>query len=224
MLIRLDFNGNSHLGIYCRTNDKIAFVEPLLPQEVLRKIKSTLKVTDVIELTVGGSPIIGSLMAINSYGLVIADFVEEDEIHRIEKNFKGEVLIIDDKFNAAGNNILVNDYGAIVHPSMKEETVKLIKTTMSVNVKKVAIAGLNTVGMAGTSTNKGVLCHPKLEMTEKKIIENMLGVEVKIGTVNHGMPYVGAGLVANINGAITGSLTTGVELHRIEDTLDLIGD
>lgn len=47
---------------------------------------------------------------------------------------------------------------------------------------------------------------------------------VSIGTVNHGVPYVGAGMVANGKGAIMGSKTTGIEMGRIEDALDLIGE
>ena len=222
MLKRVDFNGNPHVGVYCKANDDVAFVQPLLQQKDLKEIEEALQVK-VVELTIGGSSIIGSLLAINSNGMVITDFIDEDEIAIIEKNFDGEILIIDDKYNAAGNNILANDYGAIVHPMLQDETVKKIKETLDVEVKKATIAGLNTVGMSGVATNKGVICHPKVEEEEKKMLEEVLGVEVKIGTVNHGMPYVGAGLVANSHGAITGINTTGIELNRIEDALDLIG-
>lgn len=222
MLKRLDFNGNPHVGVYCRANNKIAFVQPFLPEKDLKEIEEALKVK-VIELTVGGSSIVGSLVAMNSNGIVVTDFIEEDELAIIEKNFKGEILILDDKFNAAGNNILANDYGAIVHPSMKDETVKKIEKALDVKVRKSTIAELNTVGMAAVATNKGILCHPKIKDDEKKLLEETLGVKAKIGTVNHGMPYVGAGVVANEHGAITSINTTGVELGRIEDALDLIG-
>lgn len=222
MLKRLDFNGNPHVGVYCKANNEIAFVEPSLPQKDLKEIEKALKVK-VIELTIGGSTIVGSLLAINSNGIVVTDFINDEELHIIEKNFKGEILIIDDKFNAAGNNILANDYGAIIHPSIKDDTMKKIKETLGVNVKKGTIAELNTVGMLAIATNKGILCHPKIKEEEKKLLEEVLGVEAKIGTVNHGMPYVGAGVVANEYGAITSTNTTGIELSRIEDALDLIG-
>ncbi len=223
MLRRLDFNGNPHVGVYCRANNEIAFIQPFLPKKDLEEIKRALHIK-LIELTIGGSTIIGSLLAMNSNGVIVADFIEEEEIAKIEENFKGEILVIDDKFNASGNNILTNDYGAIVHPLFKDETIKKIKKTLDVNVKRGTIAGLNTVGMLAVATNKGVLCHPKISNDEKKLIEDVLGVEVKIGTVNHGMPYVGAGVVANEYGAITSTNTTGIELSRIEDALDLIGD
>jgi len=220
MLSRIDFNGNPHIGVYCRVNDDVAFAPPSLGEKEIEEIKKILRVR-VVKVTVGGSSIIGSLMAMNSNGMVLADFVEEDEIRKIERNFNGEIMIIEDRFNASGNNILVNDYGAIVHPFIKDETLKKIEEILDVRAKKSTIAGLNTVGMAGVATNKGVLCHPKIVDEEKKMIEEMLGVEVNIGTVNHGMPYVGAGMIANDYGAMASRNTTGIELGRIEEALNL---
>jgi len=78
--------------------------------------------------------------------------------------------------------------------------------------------------MAAVATNKGMLCHPKIEDEEKKKLEELFDVPVDIGTVNHGIPYVGAGVVANANGAIMGSKTTGIEMGRIEDALNLVGE
>ena len=53
------------------------------------------------------------------------------------------------------------------------------------------------------------------------MIEEVLGVEANIGTVNHGMPYVGAGVVANERGAVVSKDTTGIEMGRVEEALNL---
>ena len=220
MLKKIDFNGNAYLGVYCKANNSIAFIQPSLPEKIKREIEEILRVK-TFELTIGSSTIIGSLMSINSNAIVVTDFIEKEELERIKNKFEGEIFILEDKFNAAGNNILVNDYGAIVHPMISEDTLKKIKKVMGVEVKKGTIAGLNTVGMLAIATNKGVLCHPKIKEEEKKLIEHTLGVEAEIGTVNHGLPFVGAGAVANEHGAIVGSETTGIEMGRIEEALRL---
>ena len=75
--------------------------------------------------------------------------------------------------------------------------------------------------MTAVVTNKGCLCHPKVSDDEKNQLEALFDVEVMIGTVNHGIPLIGSGLVANSNGAIIGNLTTGIELGRIEESLEL---
>ena len=223
MLKRLEFNGNAYVGIYCRTNNQFAFVQPTLPSKIAELIKSILKV-DLIKVTIEGSNLIGPLVALNSNGIIITNFIDDNELDLIKKQFDGEIYIIDDKFNAAGNNILANDNGAIIHPMINEKTIKKIEGTLGVDTIQSTIAELNTVGTAGIATNKGLLCHPKITEKEQNMIEKIMNVEIKKGTVNHGMPYIGAGLVANSNGAIAGSTTTGVELNRIEDTLYLIGD
>ncbi|MEA2054061.1 MAG: translation initiation factor IF-6 [Candidatus Thermoplasmatota archaeon] len=223
MLRRLDFNSNPYLGVFCRANDDIAFVHPFLQEKEKKIVEEILKVR-VIEASIGGSTIIGSLLALNSHGAVVTDFIGEDEIDIIAKNFDGNMLVIEDKFNAAGNNILVNDYGALIHPMMKDKTINDIKGVLDVKTERGTIAGIKTVGMAAVATNKGVLCHPKLDEEEKKKLEELFGVDVNIGTINHGVPYVGAGMVANVNGAIVGSKTTGIEMGRIEDALSLVGE
>ncbi|KAA0002650.1 MAG: translation initiation factor IF-6 [Thermoplasmata archaeon] len=223
MLKRLDFNSNPYVGVFCRANDDIAFVHPFLQDKEKEAIREVLKVK-IIETTVGGSTVMGSLIALNSSGAVVADFVGDEELDVIKNFFGDNVLVIKDKFNAAGNNILANDYGAIVHPMMGDETIKDIKGVMDVEVERGTIAGIKTVGMAAVVTNRGMLCHPKIEDDEKRNLEELFSVPVSIGTVNHGVPYVGAGMVANGKGAIMGSKTTGIEMGRIEDALDLIGE
>ena len=118
---------------------------------------------------------------------------------------------------------LVSRICSICTVSHRYAAIRAIEKALDVKARKSTIAELNTVGMAAVATNKGILCHPKIKDDEKKLLEETLGVKAKIGTVNHGMPYVGAGVVANEHGAITSINTTGVELGRIEDALDLIG-
>ena len=130
--------------------------------------------------------------------------------------------IIGDKYNAAGNDILVNDNGALVHPDLMEKSLEDIKKTLGVPVYRGTIGSLKTVGMAAVVTNKGLLCHPKVSEEEKMLLKKIFNVDVMIGTVNHGSPVIGSGLVANSKGAIIGNLTTGIEMGRIEEALGLI--
>jgi translation initiation factor 6 len=157
----------------------------------------------------------------NSNGAVVTDFIFNDEMETLKRLFGGNVLIIKDKFNAAGNNILTNDYGALVHPMLGDETINDIKDVLDVGVERGTVFDIQTVGMVAVATNKGVLCHPKIHEDEKKNIQRVFDVPADIGTVNHGVPYVGAGIVANTHGALMGNQTTGIEMGRIEDVLHL---
>ena len=76
--------------------------------------------------------------------------------------------------------------------------------------------------MAAIVTNKGCLCHPKITSDEKRALESIFKVEAMIGTVNHGVPLIGSGIIANTKGAVIGNLTTGIEMGRIEEALGFL--
>lgn len=223
MLQRLDFNNNPYLGVYCRANDDNAFIAPFLGEKNKEQVAVSLQV-DVITLGIGGSPITGSLLAMNSHGAVVTDFIADHDLKTLQQHFNGNVLVMKDKFNAAGNNVLANDTGALVHPMLQDDTINNIKGVLDVEVQRGTISSIKTVAMVAVATNKGLLCHPKVSDAEKEQLEALFGVDVDIGTVNHGVPYVGAGIVANGSGAVMGTATTGIEMGRIEEALHLTGD
>ena len=161
------------------------------------------------------------MLTFNSNGAVVTDFVDYDAV-KIIKEQGLDVCIISDNLNAAGNDILVNDKGALVHPDLKDKSLKEIEKTLDVPVYRGTIGSLKTVGMAAVVTNKGLLCHPKVTDEEKRVLEKVFDENVMIGTVNHGSPVIGSGLVANTNGAIIGNLTTGIEMGRIEEALGFL--
>ena len=214
---RLDFNENPNVGVFCRANENIAFIRRKLSKEIKEKISTTLDVK-LVELNIADASIIGSLLAFNSYGAVVTDFIDDENLKNIQ-NQGLKVSVISDILNAAGNDILVNDKGALVHPNLENKTLKKIEETFNVPAIKGTIGSLNTVGMAAVVTNKGLLCHPKVTEDEKSNLEKIFNVNVMIGTINHGVPLIGSGLVANTKGAIVGNLTTGIELGRIDEAL-----
>jgi len=217
---RLNFNENHNVGVLCRTNEDVAFIQRGLTKKITNKIISALDVT-LVELTIADANIVGSLLTINSNGAVVTDLIDDASIKIIEDQGL-DVYVIQDKVNAAGNDILVNDNGALVHPRLKDETIKEIEETFKVPVHRGTIGSLDVVGMAAVVTNKGLLCHPKVEPDEKRQLEKIFNVSVMIGTVNHGVPLIGSGLVANTKGAVIGGLTTGIEMGRIEEALNFL--
>ncbi|MBN2603100.1 MAG: translation initiation factor IF-6 [Candidatus Thermoplasmatota archaeon] len=217
---RLFFNENPNVGVFCRTNENVCFIMRHLTKKIKNKVNSALKVK-IVETTIAEATIIGSLLSINSHGAVITDLSDEKVNGQIVDQGLN-IFVIDDKINAAGNIILVNDYGALVHPDFKDTTIKKMKEIFEVPVERGTIGSLKTVGMAAVVTNKGLLCHPKIDTEEQMKLEKIFDVEVMIGTVNHGVPLIGSGLVANTKGAIIGGLTTGIEMGRIEEALHFL--
>ena len=220
MLQLLDFNENPNVGIYCRTNDSVVFLQHSIPKKTKQVIGKVLGVK-IVELSIADSTIIGSLLTCNSQGAIVTAFTNKETFLTLEQQGL-RVFPIKEVINAAGNDILANDYGALVHPELKNTTIKQISSILGVPVQRGTIASLGTVGMAAVVTNKGCLCHPKATDEEQQQLKKVFDVDVMIGTVNHGFPMIGSGLVANKQGAIIGNMTTGIEMGRIEEALGFL--
>lgn len=217
MLARLDVQGSAYLGVQGRASDEVAVVSSSLDAKIQDTIREALEV-DLVETTIAGSTIVGSLMAINEHGILVTDFATGAEIERLASTGL-PVETTPGVFNAMGNNVLVGPGAALVHPEMGPESIGAIESTLDLRVETGTVAGLNTVGAAAVANRHGVLAHPKATGEELDRLERLFGAEVAIGTVNHGAPLVGAGLLANSHGAVVGSDTTGPELNRIENAL-----
>ena len=217
-IAKVDINGNPYIGIYCSANEKLVFVPNNIEEKVLAKITSTLELNSVM-ISIAGSRLIGSLMTLNSNGAVLNNFAETSEVLELKKHLK--VTILDEKLNAVGNNILTNDYGALVHKQFSNDTITQIEDALDVEVMRGTIAGLKTVGSAAVITNRGGICHPKVKDEELEFLNSLFKIDIVLGTANYGTPLVGACIIANSKGAITGNTTTGIELGRIEDGLKL---
>lgn len=63
------------------------------------------------------------------------------------------------------------------------------------------------------------MCHINASDDEVNLISDILRVETIRTSVNHGSYSVGAGIVANSNGAIIGDKTTSIEINKIEEGL-----
>ncbi len=217
MIRKVSIAGSPFVGVYASANNEIV----VLPKMDIDKriFEKTLNVEAYLTM-LGGSPLIGSLMVMNSKGAVITNFASEEEVKFLMERMN--VLFVEDRINAIGNDVLANDKAALVHVDFDRETVKYIEDALDVEVIKGTIGGIKTVGSAAIVTNKGMVVHPKVDEEELKSLKEIFGVPVYVSTANYGSLYVGASVVANDFGAIVGDKTSNVEVDRIENALDII--
>ena len=220
-MLRAALAGSSYVGVFASATDDVLVLRQDAEDDVSDDFGEELEVP-VVRTTVGGSSTVGALVAGNENALVTTQRVRDHEVERLEEASGVPVHELPGRMNAAGNVVLCNDYGAYVHPDLSREAVRTLRDALDVPVERGDIAGVRTVGTAAVATDRGVLCHPKASDAELDHLEEVLGVRADIGTINYGAPLVGSGLVANANGYVAGQDTTGPELGRIEDALDLI--
>jgi len=218
-MLRLgDIDGNPYIGVYCAASEELAVLPDKVDAKAAKEIGQALGV-DVITTVIGGSTVVGSLVAMNSNGVIVTNFAEREEIRRFPSSMR--VSKMEEKLNAAGNNILVNDRAALVNPASSQRTLRMLSDTLGVEVVKGSVAGIGTVGSACIATSKGVVCHPRTTEDELKWLSGLFKVPASIATLNYGTPYLGACAVANSKGAYVGFKSTPIELGRLEDGLAL---
>ncbi len=213
------YDGNPFMGVYSVTNENFALIPLDSSRSLIEELEGCLEV-EVQRASIAGTNILGSLMAINSNGAVVSAMASDDELRIIGEQIT--VARLDDKLNAAGNNILVNDRAALVNPRLSNKALENISDTLGVEVVRGAVAGTNTVGSACVVTNRGVLCHPKTSEDELEMLGSLFRVPASIGTLNYGAALVGACMIANSKGAAIGSKSTPIEMGRVEDALGFI--
>jgi len=216
----IDLGGDPFLGVFCIATEKHLFMPPGMPAGNVSALEQALAVP-ALTVTVGGTRVIGTLIAANSQGVVVGDIgVVEERKPFLDAGL--EVYALGGRLNAAGNVILANDRAALVHPRLARRDLQGISDALGVEVEKGTVAGLYTVGSAAVATTRGVLAHPKIDDEEIEQVEELFGLPVGIGTINYGSPMIGSGVVANSKGAAFGTSSTGIEKGRVAEALGLI--
>ncbi len=225
-IIREYFAGIPTIGVLSLSTENFALFPYFISDNTLKKCSEILKVPS-IKLNIGNSSLIGSLSVGNSYGLILPELVTNEEIGLLKKFFKeNDIDIIVEKINckntAFGNLIVTNDRGCIISSEIEKYLPK-IEDILNVEGIVLDIANLQTVGSNAIITNKGAFLHPGTSDEDIEIIKDITKVEcIGVGTANRGTMSVGACIIGNSKGAIVGGNTTGPELLRIEESLDLI--
>ena len=212
------YAGSPNIGVYTAVNESFAFIAADAAPEFVKDVEEALDVQTHL-MTVAGSFVIGSLVVMNSNGAVVSGLADPREIDIIKGCLP--CTPIDDTLNAAGNNVLANDNGAILNPEYSDEMVEVISDALGVECVRSSIAGINTVGSICRVNNKGCVCHADATDDDVALIKDVLKVEAIRTTVNHGVRMVGAGILANSKGALIGDDTTPIEMGKIEEGLAL---
>ncbi len=206
------------LGVYLRTWEDYT----LVPRNSDRDIKSMashyLK-TEPIEMTIGGSNLLGSMAVMNSNGMIFSNIVTEEELKNIPKDVNYAVL--EDNLNAVGNNILANNKAALIHEEFSDKSVRTIREVLGVEVVKGKFKEVRTVGSSGLITSSGLVIPPNMTDDEIDELGKIFGVKGRVGTANFGSLYIGASVVSNSKGALIGEDSTTVEISNIEEALNL---
>ncbi|MEM5830258.1 MAG: translation initiation factor IF-6 [Candidatus Aenigmatarchaeota archaeon] len=217
----INYRGDSNIGIFFKTSEKITLVPKNLESEIKEKIEKILK-TEVLECSIWSSNLLGIYSCLNSNGIVLPKTIFDNEL-KFFKSLDLKIAIIESDYNALGNLILCNDRAAIVSPLIERDYVKEIKDALDVEVEVRKILKNNLVGSIAYVTNKGIFFNRNISEEEAKEIAEFFRVKnYGAGSVNMGNVYVSIGMIANSNGLIIGEKSSPYEIQLILEALELL--
>jgi translation initiation factor 6 len=223
-----DINGNPYIGVFCRQIGNISLCPMDIQEEFIELMGEVLQLK-VVRTASGNTNLHGSLIAANARGLIVPYFYAVDDVKKAlkdagiaEGNDEPIIEISEDPVTAWGNNVLLSEKIALVNPDIHKSSLKLIEDTFQVEAVKGTIAGIKTIGSIAVVNSKGMVIHPKASEEDLERMKELFKVDPYISTANFGSPYLGASMIANDHGALVGSKSSGVELNRIENSLDII--
>ncbi|MGY5876272.1 MAG: translation initiation factor IF-6 [Candidatus Thorarchaeota archaeon] len=221
MIARTDFEGDSNVGAFGIATDKFVFVSPNMSEKALQSIEKSFNLP-LVQSTIATLDVVGLVTAANSNGIIIPYTTSDDELANLKQHTDINIDWIDSKMTALGNIVLTNDKGAICHPEFDSKDIEKMADVLDVEVVRGTIAKLPIVGANVATTNHGAVVHPMATDDEIEAVADLLNIHVEVGTVNRGSPYTSLGVIANVDGMIAGSETTGVELAHISQVLGFV--
>jgi translation initiation factor 6 len=209
-----DIYRNPNIGIFAKANEKV-LVMPVAYSELKSERLAALLGVKLLHASVGGTRLLGPLMAANSNGLLLSRFAEDDEIAMLKRETGLNVARLDSLYSSIGNLVAVNDYGAAVGDVFSGAEVRQIKDVFGVPVEKGRVAGYYQLGAVVAASNKGAMVHPRAAADELQWVKEALRVDCDVSSINGGVPFVASGVLVNSRAALVGTSTTGPELFMV---------
>ncbi len=211
---------NSFIGAFAIATDSYMLVSSIATKTERTILEENLGCRPVVA-SVDGSGLIGIYALANSRCIVLPQMADRSEVQHLKKSLPGvSVEILETDLNALRNNVLANDRLAIINPEYSRAEAKKIGDLLGVEVIERHIGGFSTVGANNVLTNKGLALNNSATDDDIEFVKG-LGIVYAQTTANLGSMSLGLCTVANSNGIVAGDQTTGFELTRFSEGLDI---
>ncbi|HDN17648.1 hypothetical protein B6U74_00500 [Candidatus Bathyarchaeota archaeon ex4484_205] len=217
-IYKIKIRDSPNIGAYCVVVDRFCIVPPISNKRFIKYIHKVLHLQPVVT-TIAGTMAVGLMAVGNGNGLVVPKLIHEWEIQKL-RDEGIEINVLDSRFTALGNLVAVNDRGGIASPYLSRKDLKKLSEYLGIEIEALRIAGYHTVGTVLYATNKGGIIHPSVTEEERSKAMELMKVRLEGCTINGGSGLVKIGIIANEEGILVGSDTTGPELMLIKEAFD----
>ena len=148
-LLQKDLFNSPYSGVFCATNDLVTLVPPGIPDDDMEAISEALG-TKVEVITIGGSSVLGTLIAMNNKGILVSNLITTLELEKLEEITAALDLnlgVLSERSNAIGNNFLLNDSGGFCNERLSKQSKVESEKIFEVDITSQSLNGMDTLGM-----------------------------------------------------------------------------
>lgn len=223
-VLQTEFFGDHNVGLFSRACDKFFLVGNQVDDKRAAAMGRVLEVK-MARSSIANTDLVGIFSVFNSNGIIVPTIATDEESKFFQDLAKRNGMnfhTCGTRFTAIGNMMLCNDKGAALSRTITQKEKKHIEDCLDVEADYASVAGMDSIGSCGIATNKGCVLHRDSTEEELDNVQRILGVETDIGTGNFGSPFLGGCATANSSGIVAGDSTTGPEITRMMEALQLL--
>ena len=211
---------NSYIGAFAVATDSFVLITDTSTRTERAIIEDNLEVKS-IGMTIDSSGLIGVYVAGNTKGILLPEMTGQIEIAKLKNALPDvEISTMQTSLNALKNNILANDKVAFVNNEYGKYEIEKIGDVLGVEVIKKQIGLYDTIGANNILTNRGAVLNNTASDDDISFMKSRIQ-SVSQSTANLGSSSIGLCALANSNGLVVGDQTTGFEMVRITEGIDL---
>jgi translation initiation factor 6 len=223
-IITASYHGNPNVGLFGWANNKICLLGKGFKHKYVQEIQNALKVP-VYQISLCETDLIGIFCVGNNNGIVVPSLItpnEEKELERICHKAGMTLTVVSTELTALGNNILCNDFSALVNPEFSARVKKIIRQALNVRLNPGTIAEHGITGSLCVIRDNFAVTTRSITDPEEAKLQELFGVTCFKGTLNFGSPNIRSGMIINSNGFVIGDMSTGIEITDIDEALGFL--
>nr|XP_027193896.1 eukaryotic translation initiation factor 6-like [Dermatophagoides pteronyssinus] len=219
MAIKLKHQSSSEIGVFACLTNTYCLVADSNNENFYLALDSELgSRIPVVKTTIGGSTTVGSCCVGNRKGLLVSNSTTEYELMNIRNALPDDIKIqrVEERLNALGNVIAVNDYVAFCHMDIDKETEQIIEDILDVEVYRTTVNNEVLVGQYMVFNNLGGVVHSDCQTAEIDFLSEICKIPLAPSTINKGSINLAAGILLNDYACFVGHDSTQVEIKLLE--------
>ncbi|MCA9353838.1 hypothetical protein KC842_03160 [Candidatus Nomurabacteria bacterium] len=215
----LDLDKNPNIGLFLVANEKFCLCGYNVTEKKRKSIEKILGVP-CYEVRVLGTDLCGVFLACNNDILLSPELFphEEKVLQEICKKHEVELVCLDLRVNAIGNNLCLGDKEVLVGA----ETDKVALAYFKKKKYKVHTLKNKEFEAAGSVVSFIKGKYIVSQELEEKDLKGILSKIAVVTSVNRGSPFVASGIVGTSKGLLLGSLSTTIEIQNIAEGLEYL--